>query len=208
MVRLLRRGAPALLAVALVMALQGEALAAPIAVSMTNFQFTPATAQGPLNTLVTWTNNAGATSHTTTSDTTNPDGSTGVGLWDSGNLSGGQQFPFTLTAAGSYTYHCTIHPTMKGTINIRPKATPTSGQVGTQFVITVSTTVAANGFVFDVQKKNPGGAFVDWRIGKTAKSFAFMPANPGTYQFRARLRRTATNGATLYSPAAGIMVTP
>jgi plastocyanin len=208
MVRLLRRGAPALLAVALVMALQGEALAAPIAVSITNFQFTPATAQGPLNTPVTWTNNAGATTHTATSDTTNPDGSPGVGLWDSGNLSGGQQFVFSLTAAGSYTYHCTIHPTMKGTINIRPKATPTSGQVGTQFVIMVSTTVAANGFVFDVQKKNPGGQFADWRIGKTAKSFAFMPANPGTYQFRARLRRTATNGATLYSPAAAIMVTP
>jgi plastocyanin len=206
--RLLRRGAPALLAVAIVMALQAEALAAPIAVSITNFQFTPSTAQGPLNTVVTWTNNAGATSHTTTSDTTNPDGSPGIGLWDSGTLSGEQQFPFTFTAAGSYTYHCTIHPTMKATINIRPAASPPSGPVGTRFIIQVSTTTAANGFVFDVQKKNPGGTFQDWKVGQTAKRFAFMPANPGVYQFRARLRRTSNNGASGYSPPVAVMVTP
>jgi plastocyanin len=206
--RLLRRGAPVLLAVAMVMALQGEAVAAPIAVSITNFQFTPASAAGPLNTVVTWTNNGGATHHTTTSDTSNPDGSVGIALWDSGSLAGGATFPFTFTAAGSYTYHCTIHPTMMATIKIRPLATPGSGPPGTRFTIQVSTSAAAAGFVFDVQKKNPGGTFKNWKVGKTAKAFAFTPPVAGTFQFRARLRRTATSGVTGFSPAVAIMVTP
>jgi plastocyanin len=207
MVRLLRRGAPAILAVALVMALQGEAMAAPIAVSITNFQFTPASAAAPLNTTVTWTNNAGATSHTTTSDTLNPDGTTGIGLWDSGTMAGGAQFPFVLTSAGTYTYHCTIHPTMKAQVAIRPKASPTQGGTTTVFRIQVSQVNAPAGFVFDIQKKDPGGQFADWMIGITVRSANFQTTTPGQYQFRARMRRVSTNGASLYSPAVNVRVT-
>jgi plastocyanin len=191
----------------MVMALQGEALAAPIAVSITNFQFTPATAQAPLNTQVTWTNNAGVTSHTTTSDTLNPDGTTGIGLWDSGVMAGGAQFVFVLTSAGTYTYHCSIHPTMKATVAIKPKAQPTMGPTSTVFRIQVSQVNAPAGFVFDIQKKNPGGQFADWMIGITVRSANFQTTTPGQYQFRARLRRLSTNGASMYSPAVKINVT-
>jgi len=207
MIRLLRRGAPAILAVAMVLALQGEALAAPISVSITNFQFTPANAQGPLNTLVTWTNNGGTTPHTTTSDTTNPDGTTGVALWDSGTMSGGAQFPFTLATAGTYTYHCAIHTFMTGQVSIKPKATPTQGTTATIFRIQVSQANAPAGFVFDIQKKDPGGQFADWMIGITSRQAQFQTSTPGQYQFRARLRRVSTNGASLYSPPANVRVT-
>jgi plastocyanin len=41
-------------------------------------------------------------------------------LFDSGNLAPGATFSFTFPAAGSYPYHCSIHPTMVGTITINP----------------------------------------------------------------------------------------
>jgi plastocyanin len=55
-------------------------------------------------------------------------GSTGVahhivsntGLFDSGTLAPGASYTFTFAAAGSYPYHCSIHPTMTGTITINP----------------------------------------------------------------------------------------
>ena len=32
----------------------------------------------------------------------------------------GETFTFTFTTAGVYPYHCTIHPTMVGTITVNP----------------------------------------------------------------------------------------
>ena len=68
MLRLIRRGGPALLAIAVVMALHGEALAAPdAAVSITNFQFNPATTAGPRPARLS---SPGARSSTTSNDGT------------------------------------------------------------------------------------------------------------------------------------------
>lgn len=60
---------------------------------------------------LTWTN-TGAVLHTVTAD----DGS----LFDSGNLKPQTSFRFTPSAAGTITYHCTLHPWMKGTILVTP----------------------------------------------------------------------------------------
>jgi plastocyanin len=51
-------------------------------------------------------NNDGMT-HTVTSNTT---------LFNSGNLAAGLTFKYTFTTAGTYAYHCIIHPTMTGVI--------------------------------------------------------------------------------------------
>ena len=59
---------------------------------------------------VIWVNNDGTT-HRVVSDSP---------LFDSGNLGNGGTYPFTFVAAGTYTYHCSIHPTMVGTITITP----------------------------------------------------------------------------------------
>jgi plastocyanin len=53
-------------------------------------------------------------------------GSTGVthnitaddASFTSGNLPPGNTFEHTFTVAGSYAYHCSIHPTMKGTVTV------------------------------------------------------------------------------------------
>jgi plastocyanin len=52
------------------------------------------------------------TTHTITSDT--------QGLFDSGSLAPGATFEHTFTAAGTYHYHCSIHPTMTGIIVVNP----------------------------------------------------------------------------------------
>ncbi len=78
------------------------------AVTISNFSFAPATLNVPTGTTVTWTNND-STTHTITSDT---------GAFSSGNLAPGGTFTHTFTSAGSFGYHCAIHPSMKGTITV------------------------------------------------------------------------------------------
>ena len=70
------------------------------------FAFTPSTLTVTVGTTVTWRNTTSAP-HTVTSD----DGTTFNGM-----LSTGGTFTFTFTKAGTYAYHCNIHPYMKATI--------------------------------------------------------------------------------------------
>ena len=78
-------------------------------VSIANFSFTPATLSVSVGTTVTWTNNDSVT-HTVTAD---------QGAFDSNNLSPGNTFSFTFSQAGTYPYHCKIHPSMMGTIQVQ-----------------------------------------------------------------------------------------
>ena len=55
---------------------------------------------------VVWKNN-GSNTHTSTSDT---------GKWDSGFLGPGARFGRVFRRAGTFTYHCTVHPSMQGTV--------------------------------------------------------------------------------------------
>jgi plastocyanin len=59
---------------------------------------------------VKWGNADGIT-HTVTADGASP-------LFSSGNVGPGMTFTFSFTAAGSYSYHCSIHPTMVGTVQV------------------------------------------------------------------------------------------
>lgn len=87
-----------------------EAAAQPAsAVSIVDFAFNPATVTVPVGGRVTWTN-TGQRPHTTTS--------TG-GVWNSGQLTSGQSFSFTFNQPGSFAYQCTIHPQMRGTVNVQ-----------------------------------------------------------------------------------------
>ncbi|MFQ5747813.1 MAG: plastocyanin/azurin family copper-binding protein [Gemmatimonadota bacterium] len=91
---------------------------------MRDFTFNPPTIRVAAGGRVTWTN-GGATQHTTTSD---------GGLWDSGLLQvgspggsygGGSSQPGTFSRefaqAGTFAYHCALHPTvMRGTVIVSP----------------------------------------------------------------------------------------
>ena len=209
MLRLAGKTAP--LALVLVLALSADAVASgrPTGqVSETNFKFTPSGGTGPLGTTVIWTNDSPSTFHTTTSDTMNPDGSVGIGLWDSGTQNPGQSFTFTLRAAGKFPYHCSFHQAqgMVASVSIKPKAEPMNGGVGDTFTITVATLNPPPAFVFDIQKKDPGGSFQNWMTGVHTASVTFVPGAPGVYEFQARVRRVSNNGASLYSPPVSITV--
>ena len=59
---------------------------------------------------VTWTNND-STTHTATASN---------GAWSSGSIGPGGKFTMTFQTAGSFPYHCTIHPTMTGILVVKP----------------------------------------------------------------------------------------
>lgn len=89
--------------------------AAPVAtasISIVNMSFSPATITVSAGTIVTWTNND-TMDHTVTSDT---------GLFNSGTISAGAlyvsagTFSYTFATPGTYTYHCSLHSTMTGTV--------------------------------------------------------------------------------------------
>lgn len=61
---------------------------------------------------VAWHNVAGIT-HTSTSD--------GIGLWGTGNIANGAtSTAIQMNTTGTFGYHCSIHPTMTGTLVVRP----------------------------------------------------------------------------------------
>ncbi|HLY64223.1 MAG TPA: cupredoxin domain-containing protein [Chloroflexota bacterium] len=74
-----------------------------------DFSFAPPTLTVNLGTQLTWTN-FGPSNHTVTAN----DGS-----FDSGILLPNAKFTFTLSTPGTLAYHCSIHPTMQGTLIVR-----------------------------------------------------------------------------------------
>ncbi len=81
-------------------------------VTIQSMQFQPATITVAIGSIITWTN-MDTQAHTVTSD----DGTS----FDSGNINPQGTFSFTVTQLGSYPYHCSIHPTMHGTVQVVTK---------------------------------------------------------------------------------------
>jgi len=76
--------------------------------------FSPTTLNVTAGTVVKWTNKD-ALVHTVTSDST---------LFDSGNIAVNGVYSYTFNSAGTFTYHCKIHPTMKGTVVVTAYVVP------------------------------------------------------------------------------------
>jgi plastocyanin len=97
-------------------------------VTIQDFSYAPAAVTIKVGSTVQWTNK-GPSAHTTVSD---------AGVWNSGVLtspggndpyggggSAGGSFSFTFTQAGTYTYHCSLHPPSSfpgftGTVTVTP----------------------------------------------------------------------------------------
>ncbi|MEP6757974.1 MAG: hypothetical protein ABJB55_02130 [Actinomycetota bacterium] len=71
---------------------------------------------------------AGSSTHTVTD-------ASGMGLLDSGPKTPGALNGVTVPGARSYTYRCTITPTMTGIVKAGMTATPTSGRTTTVFTL-------------------------------------------------------------------------
>lgn len=79
------------------------------AVNIQNMAFDEKNVTVAVGATVTWTNND-SLPHTVASD---------AGLFNSANLSNGQSFSFTFSKEGTYTYHCSLHPSMTGTVVVK-----------------------------------------------------------------------------------------
>lgn len=77
------------------------------AVTIRDFSFSPSTLTIKKGDTIVWTNKDSAP-HTVTWDV--------AGQQSSGTLKSGETFSFTFNSAGTFSYHCAFHPSMKGKI--------------------------------------------------------------------------------------------
>jgi plastocyanin len=83
--------------------------AASTPLQIVDYAFTPQSMSIPAGTVVRVTND-GQVAHTWTSNT---------GLWDSHDLQPGQTYSYRFLTPGVYSYGCSIHPSMTGTITVQ-----------------------------------------------------------------------------------------
>jgi plastocyanin len=76
---------------------------------LTTTAYTPNPISVSVGGTVMWMNND-SIAHTSTSDN---------GTWDSGTMAPGASFSRTFPTAGTFTYHCAIHPNMVGTVTVQ-----------------------------------------------------------------------------------------
>jgi plastocyanin len=76
------------------------------AATIKGFAFQPDVLKVEVGAKVTWTNDD-TVAHTVTADTNS---------FASGNLQPAGSFSFTFTRPGTYAYHCSIHPSMHGSV--------------------------------------------------------------------------------------------
>jgi plastocyanin len=82
------------------------AVTATNAATIKGFSYQPDVLKVKVGAKVTWTNDD-TVPHTVTADTNS---------FDSGNLQPAGSFSFTFTRPGTYAYHCSIHPSMHGSV--------------------------------------------------------------------------------------------
>jgi plastocyanin len=99
----------ALLGLALV-APPAPVLAADPVVSVQDFSFTPAAVTTGLGATVTW---AFGSMHTTTSNQR---------FWNSGVRDAGGSYQVRFRDAGTFRYHCSMHPSMTGRVSVPVRA--------------------------------------------------------------------------------------
>jgi plastocyanin len=78
-------------------------------VEINNFTFTPATLTVPAGTSVTWKFDD-STQHTVTADDNS---------FTSAAIGDGQTYTHTFDTKGTLAYHCSIHPFMKGSVEVK-----------------------------------------------------------------------------------------
>lgn len=84
-------------------------MAGAVSVAIGKFAFAPNSITVKAGQAVTFTNND-PVAHTSTS---------ADGGWDSGEIPAGSSYTTTLQQPGTYTYHCSIHPFMQGTVVVQ-----------------------------------------------------------------------------------------
>jgi plastocyanin len=77
---------------------------AAVTVTIKDLKFSPQPVQAKAGDVIAWTNQDGSIPHTATLDN---------GACDTATIAGGATAMLVFNTAGTYTYHCTVHPAMK-----------------------------------------------------------------------------------------------
>lgn len=93
---------------------------AAASVSIKNMAFTPASLSVAAGATVTWTN-SDSTMHTVTADDNS---------FNSGNIAVGATYSRVFNSAGTFSYHCTLHPEMTGKVVVTAASTGGGGGGG------------------------------------------------------------------------------
>jgi len=156
------------------------------AVRIASFSFDPAALTVTAGQAVTWTN-VDTVAHTTTSDT---------GAWNSGAIQPGQSFSQTFNTAGTFTYHCMIHPNMTGSITV---LTSTASSVTTAGMLAGTSSLASGVSVSYAAGWNlvagPSGMVL---TGTSGSLYALRAGDTGYETVAAATPLTAGNGYWAY----------
>jgi len=94
---------------------------------------------------------------------------------------------YNFNNSGTYPYHDAHHPTTHGKIKVRMAVTPTTGPASTFFTLTFGTATVNVGYTHDIQWRKKGGTWASLTSTRNPTTL-FQKSQPGTYQFRSRLR--------------------
>jgi hypothetical protein len=112
----------------------------------------------------------------------------------------------TFTQAGSFPYHCAIHPLrMKGRITVPMTVNPLVGTTTTFFALKVGTVQAPGVLVHDVYVRRNGGAWVLRATSASPTIWILLPS-PGTWDVHTRLRYLLKGTTSGWSPIVTLQV--
>jgi len=194
--RIVRRAvllAPALLAAALLSAAPAQARTTTVAVE--NFGFSPSTVTVAQGGTVTW-QFKDSVEHTSTSNQR---------FWNSAPKGAGEKYVVVLTSAGTFGYHCRIHPDMTGRIRVPLAA---SGHASTGYTVRWSSLhTAPAGRGYDVQyRRSTSSTWRTLRSDTRSASLHFNPSRAGTYVLRARTRNDSRHVRSGWSPVRSLKI--
>lgn len=178
----------------------GTAVAATRSITIGDNFFNAAATSATAGDNLTWSN-GGFSAHTTTSDFPAPVG------WNSGDVARGATYSKVVTAAGTFTYHCSRHFGMAGSVAVPVVVTPATGGTGTTFTVKVASAAAPTGFQYVVTRKVPGStSFAAWKTTTSASLPFVADKGKGSYTFRSQVKQVSTGKITAPSPAKAITV--
>jgi plastocyanin len=165
--------------------------AAPAVVSVQDFSFTSAVVTVGQGETVTWRFHS---LHTSTSN---------QGFWDSGERGGGD-YVVTFLDAGTFRYHCSMHPWMTGKVRV-PMTASGAASAGWRLRWSTRTSTPSNRR-FDVRYKRVGASsWTAFRSGTAKRAGSFHPARAGSYLVRARTSNVGV-GHSAWSPALTVRI--
>ena len=111
---------------------------------------------------------------------------------------GGESWARTFGASGTFTYICSIHDVMLGSVQVPLRGTVLSDDTGVTMRIRTATKRLPSGspFLYVVSRRDPGGTtFVPWRYTRRV-SVDFHPPGPGVYEFVMRVKNVDSSRLT------------